>query len=126
MLLRNVESASHGTTEALFLDTPLLCEYRWENWNGIRNYTRTPLTLAVCYNGTWLVRFLITKTECDTTFAEAPACPSPNDNPYPNHNHNPELQDWCVLPHKDSNARCYEADIALEHALDLGHKASWT
>ena len=78
----------HATTEALFAEPPGLCDYIWEDWEGlmrtmvdsdlmlpstgIEHYRRSPLSLAVSYNGTWLVRFLITKTECDTMFAEVP------------------------------------------------------
>jgi len=70
MLRANIEKCEHATTEALFAEAPGLCDYIWEGWEGIEHYQRSPLSLAVSYNDTWLVRFLITKTNCDAIFAE--------------------------------------------------------
>jgi len=73
MLRANIEKCEHATTEALFAEAPGLCDYIWEGWEGIEHYQRSPLSLAVSYNDTWLVRFLITKTNCDAIFAEVPS-----------------------------------------------------
>jgi hypothetical protein len=88
-LLKNIYAVNHVTTEAvphyhsllfihftdtctqaLFLETPQLCNHMWRDWEGLLHWHRSPLTVAVCYNDVWLVEFLITKTECDTSFVE--------------------------------------------------------
>ena len=69
-LLGNIHSENHHRTSALFLDTPELCHYVWKNWGGKQGYHRTPLSLAVCHDDDWLVRFLVENTDCDLTFAE--------------------------------------------------------
>ena len=33
-LRSNVEACEHSSTEALFLETPTLCDYLWKNWDG--------------------------------------------------------------------------------------------
>ena len=76
-LLENIKACTHDTTGALFSKTPELCNYVWRDYGGIRHYDRSPLSMAVCYNDTWLVDFLVTKTDCDMSFAEVHG-PSPH------------------------------------------------
>ena len=69
-LKSNIEACTHDNTPALFLETPELCHYVWKDYGGVKHYHRSPFTLAVCYNDTWLVRYLVTQTDCDISFTE--------------------------------------------------------
>ena len=69
-LLDNIRNNAHETTPTLFAETPTLGDHVWYDWNGHQHWHRSPLTIAACYNDTWLVEYLVTHTDCDMGFVE--------------------------------------------------------
>ena len=69
-LIRNIKNRDHASTANLFKDTPRLSHHQWANWRGRQGYNRTALSIAVCHDDAWLVKFLVENTDCDTAFTE--------------------------------------------------------
>ena len=67
-LLTNIYAADHSTSEALFIDTPELCDYMWKDFDGKRCLLRAIITIPI----TITVAVTVTVTVTITCFDHRP------------------------------------------------------